>query len=484
MKKQCNYKIKLINKRFYTDNKLTNIEGIIDNTELDRQRVIQSAALRRLQQKTQVYPLEANASVRSRLTHSLEVQQIARSISRKILSKIDKSANSLDEFTEVFINIVEIACLLHDVGNPPFGHFGETTICAWLNNNLDSCYHQAMKNKYKPSELFTDYLLPDLLLFDGNAQGLRIIHSLHKLNLLLSQVASMVKYTIPAYRYTKNKTTVPSYTSKKPGFFYSEQLLIEEINKQLQIETGCRFPLVYIMEAADDIAYCVSDLEDAIDKNILSVSELKTCLIDIWKEQPCTNDYLINIIDQATKTAKEDKNFIANLRLLLTEDLIEHASSYYIKFHNEIFHGTLDDAIFHGNSAKHYALETLKIVAQRYVFTSAEKETPEIRGYAALTGLFDIYAVLLKLTKDDFLKLTNDKHNHQCGILEGYLFKQLPAKYVDVYKTTVNNLSTNKYSTAEINDLEWYYRVRLIIDYISGMTDNFVLSQYQKFSGV
>jgi dGTPase len=211
---------------------------------------------------------------------------------------------------------------------------------------------------------------------------------------------------------------------------------------------------------------------------------LKTCLVAIWKEQPCTNDYLINIIDQASKTAKEDKNFITNLRLLLTEDLIEHAADYYIKFHNEIFHGTLDDAIFHGDSAKHYALETLKIVAQRHVFTSTEKETPEIRGYAALTGLLNTYAVLLKLTKDDFLKLTNNKHNHQCGILEGYLFKQLPEKYVDVYKSTVINLCVSNYSIAEINDLEWYYRVRLIIDYISGMTDHFVLSQYQKFSGV
>ena len=483
MQQQYNYKDKLNNKRFYPENTSSNIQDIIDASEIDRQRVIQSAALRRLQQKTQVYPLEANASVRSRLTHSLEVQQIGRSISRKILAKIEQSTTTiypLEKLQEVFISMVEISCLLHDVGNPPFGHFGESTICAWLADNLTKCYQQATKNT-KGSKLFTNSLLPDLLIFDGNAQGLRIIHSLHRLNLTLSQVASIIKYTIPANLYAKQTKNKQSYVCKKPGFFYSEQLLIDAIHQELQIKPRCRFPLVYIMEAADDIAYCVSDLEDAVDKNILSVAELKNHLVAVWNELATGSNYLTNIIKQATTISKTEKNFIISLRLLLTEDLIEQAANYYLKFHDDIFNGSLDNAIFHGDSKKHYALETLKIVARRYIFTSSEKETPEIRGYTALMGLFNTYSILLNLTRDKFLILMDNKQNHR--VIEGYLFKQLPQKYVDVYQSTVNNLSGN-YSSAEANDLEWYYRVRLIIDYISGMTDYFVLSEYQKFSGI
>lgn len=194
-----NYEKIISTKRLRPTTSIREID-IISETESDKARIIFSAPFRRLQKKAQVFPLESNAAVRSRLTHTLEVATIGRQLSQKIAKK--KGSDIADH--SAFVNIVESACLLHDIGNPPFGHFGEAAISAWfeekatIKNSIFNKISQDIKNEYK-----------DFINFDGNAQGLRIItklqgEDLYGLNLTCSAICAYIKYTHPEYSRDKN----------------------------------------------------------------------------------------------------------------------------------------------------------------------------------------------------------------------------------------------------------------------------------------
>lgn len=463
---------------------------LITETESNRGRIIQSAALRRLQQKTQVYPLETNAAVRSRLTHSLEVQQTGRYLAKAILDQLKQNDEldklGLEGIETAFTNLVEMSCLLHDVGNPPFGHFGEAAFSRWMLEHGELCHQKAMQRQAAlngqtgHSELFYNVLLPDLSVFEGNAQGIRIIHTLQALNLTWSQLAATIKYTRAPFQ---NKEPGFDYRQKKPGFYYSEKPLIQAIWKNLDIKENCRFPLVYIMEAADDISYCIADLEDAIDKGILSYRGLRFWLKEVWKEFSDSSRYLPDIIQTAEQVANDNpQNFIRHLRSHLVRDLVSYAANRYLQKHEEVFHGTLDEPLIDGGSDQHLALKTLKTVAIRHVFSSQEKETPELRGYAALMGLLDIYRPILELPGTAFPNLENlDDGEH---FIEHRLNHRLSRKYKTAYFRAVHQLEKEDHSIAEANDLEWYFRTRLVLDYVSGMTDHFVLTEYQSLSAI
>ncbi len=460
--------------------------NLVEETESDRGRIIQSAAIRRLQQKTQVYPLETNAAVRSRLTHSLEVQQTGRYLSRTILAKFQAAEaleiHGLAGIETAFTNLVEMACLMHDVGNPPFGHFGEETISCWMAEHAAECHRKSLKGKDGHTSLFRETLLPDLCIFEGNAQGLRIIHTLQELNLTYSQIAALMKYTRPPYQPRPGKHQPFHYHQKKPGFYYSEEPLVRQLWQSLNIAEGCRFPLVYIMEAADDIAYCIADLEDAVDKGILSFRELQYRLKEVWQEfSGNDNTYLLDIIKEARSDAGS-QTFIIQLRTRLVRDLVAYASSRYLENHQAIYNGTLDEPLIDGGSSQHLALKTLKTVAIRHIFNSREKETPELRGHSALTGLMNIYRPLLELPRKQFEAIA---YQDDGGLfIQQRLYHRLSRKYKAAYCSAVQQAEQTVTSEDLSNDLEWYYRARLIIDYISGMTDHFVVAEFQSLSAI
>jgi dGTPase len=242
--------------------------SLLEATETDRARVVQSAPVRRLQQKTQVFPLDVKASVRSRLTHSLEVQQVGRQICRALLKA--KTASELPEMP--LLNLLEMACLLHDVGNPPFGHFGESVLREWLRHHLPTLHSRSLSQA--PSSLWLQTLLPDLLAFDGNAQSLRLVHSLQQMDLTYSLLATLIK--VP------QGIEDSAEFAQKIGYFYSERQLVAELRQTLGLQMGQRFPLVYLMEAADDLCYCIADLEDAVDRGLLNLFELQQYLTLAW----------------------------------------------------------------------------------------------------------------------------------------------------------------------------------------------------------
>lgn len=489
-----NYSQKLKTTRF----RQSSIKGRYFNDEMesDRGRAVNSAAVRRLQQKTQVFPLETNAAVRSRLTHSLEVQQVGRYISKIIIKELSNNG-LLEEFeiagkVDGFISAIEVACLLHDVGNPAFGHFGEEAINLWGKSTLTDIFHGRFSD-----EVDCKKLIKDLSSFEGNAQAIRLLHNLQSLNLTYTQLACLIKYTRGAYEDKPDKSDNYAYRKKKPGFYFSEKVLFEKINEELSIADGCRFPLTYIMEAADDISYCIADIDDAIDKNILTVEQLHNEIIKTWnnfkndpeiKDEVIESGYLINIADIAYQKYKDevhnkDHAYILTLRTTLVNELSEYAAKRFIDNHEKIFNGELDESLLDGNDKFHLATETFRTIAINNIFNSREIENLELKGYAVISGLLKIYTPLIELSYEQFkaLVMSDFIKSHP---IETRLYRKLSNKHKGRYKEDVRSIFENKSPPNKAKMMELYARSRLIIDYISGMTDQFALEEFQHLSAI
>ncbi|MFC0179391.1 dGTPase [Thorsellia kenyensis] len=496
-----NHYSKLNHNRLYNNKNLVDKTDILKEFESDRGRIINSAAIRRLQQKTQVFPLERNAAVRSRLTHSLEVQQIGRYIVKEILSKLtqdQKQMLGIEGLESGLESIVEMACLMHDIGNPPFGHFGEAAINHWFRKKLE----------YSENEDFTPYkaikfvkndsvgneikrkIRQCLMNFEGNAQGIRIIHTLQKLNLTYAQIGAVIKYTKPAYF---NKSDIPKnfdYLMKKPGFYLSEEKFIHLLREELQLQPNHRYFVTYIMEAADDISYCIADLEDAVEKNIFTVNELYGYLKNEWeqgmiieKAHSSTESLFEKVVENTYHSLKNakyrtpDTEFFMRLRVKTITELVKLASNEFIKNLANISQGSLNRALLEGKTEGAKLLSTFKKVAFKYVFTQSEVEELELKGYRVISGLLDIYSSILDMPAQDFLKLI-EEDNHNQYLIETRLVHKLSNKHRFAYITAIESLKKESQSNY-FDAYEFYYRVRLITDYISGMTDLYAFDEYR-----
>ncbi|MGL5040021.1 MAG: dGTPase [Aeromonas sp.] len=438
-------------------------EDLLEASEQDRARIVQAAPVRRLQQKTQVFPLDVKASVRSRLTHSLEVQEAGRQISRRILAALPTGLVC----EGAFINLVEMSCLLHDVGNPPFGHFGEQVMSQWLSDTLDPLYQQA--HSMPPSAQWPA-LRQDLQLFDGNAQSLRLVHSLHDLNLTLGQLAALCKY--PQQPHGEVSYGQHHGWSSKRGIFFSEQPLYRALGQRLGLAPGCRHPLVYIMEAADDISYCIADLEDAVDRRILTLKEL----IGILRSSD-QSDYMASLLDNGLGALR---GFFPHFRQQLTRDLVALAAQTYVSEHSLMLLGRYPHALLHGQAPAARVLETLKQVAREQVFMRPEVEALELEGYAALRGVLSSYACLLALPASQFARLIVGDGGSELFFARR-LYHRLSARHIKAYQLAI---ATQDVRFSCRHEQEWYYRVRLLLDYVSGMTDTYVLEEYRLLSGM
>lgn len=457
---------------------------IIDySIESDRGRILSAPAFRRLQKRTQVFALELNASIRTRLTHSLEVAQVARFIAKSILTKLKcegLDTYGLEELENAFISTAEMTSLLHDIGNPPFGHFAEQTINKWMRENalpmLDSFPATAQS-----SQTIKETVGEDICNYDGNAQAIRVISKLQRLNLSYTQTLSVLKYTRGAYEKKPPKDDPLSYLKKKPGFYYSEHTFIEKIQQTLSVAPGHRFPLTYIMEAADDISYLTADLEDAVEKEILNLDQV----YDLIKNE-CEVEgehYLLEVIQEKYTQAKENDEpyqfnmFFTLMKAKLVTSLVFHVVDIYIQNHETIFEGSFNCALLdHDIQSKYYkAVKILEKLSAKHIYQNKDVQTLELQGYTIINGLLNIYKPILALGADDFATLLKDE-KIECFIAMR-LIKRISSKQIVAYKNDVKLLDTQDKETFQI--LEWYYRVRLITDYISGMTDDFALNEYQ-----
>lgn len=235
----------------------------------DYHRIIQSASFRRLQDKTQVFPLDKSDFVRTRLTHSLEVSSFAKSLGQMIFQNIIKfkqDSEITEEIKDKICSVLECAGLIHDIGNPPFGHFGEETIRAWFKNNLPNIKY----NGKEITNILSEQMLNDLYHFEGNAQALRLLTKLHFLvdehgmNLNFTLLNTIIKYPVSSIEINKKSENIKEH---KMGYYSAEKELFEEITSATGA-VDCRHPLAFILEAADDIAYKTADIEDAVKKRL------------------------------------------------------------------------------------------------------------------------------------------------------------------------------------------------------------------------
>lgn len=243
----------------------------------DADLVVFSAAFRRLQDKTQVQPLSEGGRVRTRLTHSIEVASVGRSLGSAVAYGLGASRGLDAERSHAMASIVYAACLAHDIGNPPFGHGGEDAIQGWFHA------HPTLLAPLTPAQR------EDFFCFDGNAQGLRALTQLENyrfdggLRLTCATLGAFMKYAVQAAARVPGSANV---AQRKPGFFESERSYIEELRTALRLPAGTRHPLAYLTEAADDICYAIVDLEDGFDAGLVDYRDAADVLTKIAGTAP------------------------------------------------------------------------------------------------------------------------------------------------------------------------------------------------------
>ncbi|MDF7680274.1 dGTPase [Enterobacteriaceae bacterium ESL0689] len=470
--------------------------------ESDRGRIINSPAIRRLQQKTQVFPLERNAAVRTRLTHSLEVQQTGRYIAREILSHLKQQnllqTYGLDHLTAPFESVVEMACLMHDIGNPPFGHFGEAAINDWFRQRLapEEADHEATDDRCRVDVLrgqagrgrlneLRSKIRQDLCCFDGNAQGIRLVHTLMRMNLTSAQVGCILKYTRPAW-WRGELPASHSYLMKKPGYYLSEEEYVAQLRQELDLGPYSRFPLTWITEAADDISYCVADLEDAVEKRIFSVEQLYQRLSEAWGPVKKGSLFAL-VVENAWQKSRTNSlhqsaadQFFMYLRVNTLNKLVPYAANQFIDHLAEIFTGDFNQALLEDESDCSQLLKLYKNIAIKHVFSHESVEQLELQGYRVIRGLLDIYEPLLTLSPQQFSLLV--EHGRTADLpIASRLYQKLSTRHRLAYIEAINKISPQ---AEEYPLMEYYYRCRLIQDYISGMTDLYAWDEYRRLMAV
>ncbi len=458
----------------------------------DRGRVIFSAPFRRLQLKTQVFPQEWNAAVRTRLTHSIEVATIGRYLAEGIAEKLllkDHFGDSKDTDSlyraSAFVTFTEVACLMHDIGNPPFGHFGEVSIQEWFIKHQNG-YSDKIDSDLK--EEF-DKLYKDFSNFDGNPQGFRIATRLQWVNdefgynLTYSQLAATLKYPWTPERIG---TEQDENTIKKTGVFYSEASILEDIQKNLNLPISARHPLAYIMEAADDISYCLSDIEDALEKRVVRdldvIDALRTKLSSLEKNKWANK--MLGSLPAVGAEINHSHSWFVRFRTTVTNVLVERATSLYFEKsnHKKIAEGQYFSLLRSSEAAK-ALLEVIEEFSKQYLYRSSVVRERELVGYQVIHGILDRFGLLLDLSSSEAEELLINKKipNRAEMALAPTLQSFLPYKHIKVYEHAIKEINEiENISEQKRNLLEWMARAHLIVDFLSGMTDDFAIVTYRR----
>lgn len=391
----------------------------------DLDRIVFSSAFRRLQDKTQVHSLPESDYVRTRLTHSMEVASVGRSLGATVGHHVTtKYAMPAGLTGAEFGHIVAAACLAHDIGNPPFGHFGEATIRGWFEN--DPVGRQLIDD-------LTAQQRHDFLRFEGNAQGFRILTRLQNwrdaggLRLTYATLATYTKYP-RASRLADETAAAADCGGRKFGFFAAEQTMFEDVAERVGLirrapgtAYWCRHPLAFLVEAADDICYQIVDLEDGYKLDRIRFAEAEALLMAL------AGDALSRY-----REIDEEPRRIAYLRAKAIGRLVDLTGEVFLDNLEAILAGRFTAELL-GETPSAPVLREIAELTEKRVFQTRERYENELDGGRAIEGLLGAYCA----------KLTEDK--------------------------------------ALAADAEARYRRLLeITDYVSGMTDSFTIQQHRK----
>jgi len=414
----------------------------------DFDRIVFSPAFRRLQDKTQVFPLPESDFVHTRLTHSLEVSVVGRSLGNLVGEKIISRHPELkNEFTKFhFGEIVAAACLAHDIGNPPFGHSGEESISEYFRNGNGRKFKEEINDEKKWN---------DLIKFEGNAQGFRIITKLQNpklsggLRLTYATLAALSKY--PRESLTNNKSDT-SKIYRKFGFFQSEKEIFKQVAEHTELYRidkqnyfWGRHPLSFLIEAADDICYRIMDLEDGYRLGLVTFNDTEQLLKNLIRIE------LVSDYDQ-----RDDAEKIGYLRAKAINELVKELAEVFLEHESEILSAKLNDELITLIPAANGLMEIEKLSVEK-IYRHRTVVEREAAGYEVLGGLLDAFINSFNEWLDGNIKPKN--------------------------RTLVNLLPKRILNTAN-SDTEIYERLLLIIDFISGMTDSFAVSLFRKIKGI
>lgn len=428
--------------------------------QYDADRIIFSSAFRRLQDKTQVFPLSSSDYVRTRLTHSLEVASVARTLGSWVGFELVKR-HKLQKFTHglEFGMIASAAALAHDIGNPPFGHSGEDAIRTWFRRS-------------RALEHFRCELAPletaDIANFEGNAQGFRVLTKLQMykdrggMQLTASTLAAFAKYPVSASADPETRKG-RGISWKKFGYLQSERDTFREIASHTGLleraeEPGCwaRHPLAFLVEASDDLCYGILDLEDGYRQNLISYRMAANVLRPLATEvAPDLNSRL--------KLEPDDLSRVTLMRALSIGTIIEELVAAFMENEVRILEGTFDQELIKLTTVYPYLKKINDLVRER-VYRHPPVLKIEAAGYSVIYGLLEAFteAVLdhSKFKRPDRKSMSNQSDR---------LFKLIPKQFLGQGGRPSENA---------------YDLLIGIVDYISGMTDSYALNLYRNISGI
>lgn len=418
-------------------------EGADDRSDFlrDYDRLIFSAPFRRLQNKTQVFPLPGSVFVHNRLTHSLEVACVGRSlgnrVSRALLQRDPElSASLVGEIG----SIVSAACLAHDLGNPPFGHSGERAISSYFAEGKG----QALRGQ------LTDAEWDDIIHFEGNANAFRLLT--HQFNgrrrggfaLTYATLASIVKYPYSSY-YSGGKSKFGFFQTEADAFrTIADELGLIRLSDEGEPLRYCRHPLVFLVEAADDICYQMMDIEDAYKLKILTLEDTIGLLSPFIEKSK--QGHLTEVLNMVTDHNEQ----IAYLRSKVIGILIDECADAFMRHEEEILNGTFSEPLIkHTSERCRQAYKRCSEVAVQKIYRSRDVLDIELAGFRIINTLIELMIDAVTQPDKAYSRLLIDRVSSQ----------------YDLHAPTL------------------YGKIQAVFDYLSGMTDVYALDLYRKING-
>jgi len=462
-------------KRIGTD---TQVDDSRSEYQRDFDRLIFNSGFRRLQNKTQVFPLPGVAFVHNRLTHSLEVASVGRSLGRIIGSRIAKlyetkfPYEAKNFYQHELSNVIAAACLAHDIGNPPFGHSGEKAISKFFEDNEALVIEKEKKLK----DYFRGVEWDELLNFEGNANSLRYLtHSFTGkikggIRLTYTTLASILKYPCSVTgidEKVKHK--------KKFNFFQNEKDIYKDICEKTNMQSEGpgllsykRHPFVYLTEAADDICYKMIDIEDAHRLGIVQTEEVVNLFLNLIY---CLKVHKFEKVQSNTSDIKDPNEKVSYLRAKCINALTVVCADRFMENEPEIIEGTFDDELMNIVSKKCSEMKAITDLTETKIYNHPKVVKLELLGYQILYDLLELFIpAILK-----------EKLTHK----DKKLIQVIPRQFMHDY-TIEYNKTTKEYRIIYKNgtDVGSYQKVFFVLDFLSGMTDEFALRLYKELKGI
>lgn len=431
------------------------------NFQKDYDRIIFSSSFRRLQNKTQVFPLPGTTFVHNRLTHSLEVASVGRSLGELVgmhlvdNQSMDLGPKAVSFYTRDLAAVISSGCLAHDIGNPAFGHSGEEAISNYFIGNANSIIDgSSLQSRFSELEW------ADLTSFEGNANALRVLtqsfagKSDYGLGITVTTLASILKY--PCAATDRNKKFKHR---KKYGYFQSEREIFGQLASKLglivdnELELGYkRHPFVYLVEAADDICYNIIDMEDAHRIGLLSKEQVSSVFLGLIEKLDVEAVQYKSVLSTFARI-RDDNESISYLRAKSISALVIASVNEFLTHEAQIIAGDFNSSLIGELEKKTNALKEISEISYQKIYRSRSVLEIEIAGFHVMSELLNIFiSAALKQKKTS---------------LDQTILDLIPKQFL-----------------GDIDSKSPYLRVMNVLDHISGMTDAYAIEMYRKLTGI